>query len=243
MEVKVGTCGYAYINSREFFGEGWRERYRSVLQAYATLFPVCELNSTFYHIPRLSTVEKWRREVDEVNKEFEFTVKASQQITHKIRFSRDSVRVFDQMKEVCRMLDAKILLFQTPSSFKAVEENIGRMKEFFKEVDRGELTFVWEMRGDWHQKPKLTEEVCRRFELVSCVDPFRDKPVYFGAEKIAYFRLHGFGRTSMYKYNFTVEELERLKRGVESLGDRVDRVYVMFNNSECYSNAQQYMGL
>jgi len=240
MEVKVGTCGYAYMDPGEFLGEGWRNRYRSTLQAYAALFPVCELNSTFYRTPRVSTVVRWRVEVDEVNKGFEFTVKASQQITHKIRFSKGSVSVFNQMREVCEKLNAGILLFQTPSSFKAVEENVARMMDFFECVDRGNLTFVWEMRGDWHQSPTLIEKVCRRLKLIPCVDPFRNEPLNFG-EETAYFRLHGLGSGSMYNYNFSTEELEWLKGKVRGLSDKVNKVYLMFNNSECYSNALQYM--
>ncbi len=242
MEVRVGTCGYAYMNPREFFGDDWRNRYSSILQAYATLFPVCELNSTFYRIPRLSTVERWRDEVDEVNGRFEFTVKASQQITHKIRFSKDSVNVYKQMVEICRRLNSRILLFQTPSSFRASDEDVKRMKEFFEDVDRSDLTFVWEMRGDWHQNRQLTEEVCRRFKLVPCVDPFRNEPLNFG-EELAYFRLHGLGTESMYKYNFSIDELKWLKAKIGALNGKVKKVYVMFNNSECYTNAIEYMKL
>ncbi|MEM3403444.1 MAG: DUF72 domain-containing protein [Nitrososphaeria archaeon] len=242
MEVKVGTCGYSYMNPRDFFGEGWRERYGSILQAYAALFQVCELNSTFYRTPRLSTVERWRREVDKVNEQFEFTVKASQQITHKIRFSRDSISSYNQMREACERLNAKILVFQTPPSFNATEENVDRMRDFFDKVDRGELTFVWEMRGDWHQKPKLIEGVCRMFGLIPCVDPFRNEPVNL-KDEIAYFRLHGLGKESMYRYNFSAEELNWLKKKIEELYSTVNMVYLMFNNSECYSNAMQYMKL
>ena len=38
--------------------------------AYARLFPVAEVNSTFYALPKTSTARAWRKSVDEVRKSF-----------------------------------------------------------------------------------------------------------------------------------------------------------------------------
>lgn len=70
--------------------------------------------------------------------------------------------------------------------------------------------------------------------------PFRSEPLYFGKKKIAYFRLHGFGSTSMYNYSFSLNELKSLKKKIEKLDD-VERVYVMFNNSDSFENATQFI--
>jgi uncharacterized protein YecE (DUF72 family) len=240
--IKIGCCGWGFLRPKDFFGDK-ANKFKSILQAYSSLYPCVEVNSTFYRIPKLTTAEKWRKEVDEINKDFEFSVKCSQLITHQIKFSKASVNVFEAMKEICMALKAKILLFQSPSSFKPSDENIKRMEEFFGKIKREKLILAWEPRGEWHKKPELIKKVCKKFDLVECVDPFRNEALYFGKEKIAYFRLHGFGLISMYNYNFSKKELEELKEKVKSLEEELEEVWVMFNNSMMYKNALEFSNL
>ncbi|MEM5879640.1 MAG: DUF72 domain-containing protein [Candidatus Aenigmatarchaeota archaeon] len=240
--IKVGCCGWGFLRPRDFFGDE-AEKFKSILQAYSSLFPSVEINSTFYRIPKLTTAEKWRKEADKINKEFEFSVKCTQLITHQIKFSKASVNLFNTMKEICKALKARILLFQSPASFKPSDENIKRMEDFFKSIKREKLIFVWEPRGEWHKKPELIKKICKKFDLVECVDPFRNEPLYFGKEKIAYFRLHGFGLISMYNYSFCKHELEQLKEKVKQLEKKTEEIWVMFNNSMMYKNALEFMNL
>ncbi|HOP55964.1 MAG TPA: DUF72 domain-containing protein, partial [bacterium] len=69
--------------------EDLKKNYRSILSYYSSLFDVVEVNSTFYHIPNISTAEKWRQEV---GSDFVFTVKVSKVITHLDKFSTDKSR-------------------------------------------------------------------------------------------------------------------------------------------------------
>jgi len=236
--IKIGCCGWAFLRPKDFLGNG--KSFQSILQAYAKIFDSVEINSTFYRIPKIATAKKWRKQTDEVNKEFEFTVKCSGLITHRIRFSGGSIKIFDMMKDVCEKLNASILLFQSPSSFKPSNDNIKRMDDFFKKIKRGKLILTWEPRGEWHKNPKLIKKVCKKYELVECVDPFRNDPLYFGKKKIAYFRLHGFGLISMYRYNFSRNELNQLKERIEGLKKKVKDFYVMFNNMTMYKNALEF---
>ncbi|MEM5853523.1 MAG: DUF72 domain-containing protein [Candidatus Aenigmatarchaeota archaeon] len=238
--IKVGCCGWGFLRPRDFLGNR-ANKFKSVLQAYSSLFPCVEVNSTFYKIPRLSTTEKWREQVDEINKKFEFSVKCNQLITHQLKFSKASVNLFDSMKEICKVLGAKILLFQSPASFKPSDENVRRMEEFFEKIEREKLILVWEPRGEWHKKPELIKKICKKFDLVECVDPFRNEPLYFGKEKIAYFRLHGFGLRSIYNYNFSKRELEQLKEKVLRLEKSTEEIWVMFNNVMMYKNALEFL--
>jgi uncharacterized protein YecE (DUF72 family) len=240
--IKTGCCGWGYMRIRDFFGEEETSKFKSILQAYAALFQTVEINSTFYRIPKLTTAEKWRKEADEINKDFEFTVKCSQLVTHIIRFTKGSVKFFDIMKDICKNLDAEVLLFQSPAGFKATDENVARIESFFENIDRGNLILTWECRGSWLENPGLVKKICKKFDIIHCVDPFRNEPLYFGKNKIAYFRLHGFGLLSMYHYNFSTNELNQLKEKVEKL-KKLKEIFVFFNNSECYLNAIQFMKL
>jgi len=58
-----------------------------------------------------------------------------------------------------------------------------------------------------------------------------------------YFRLHGFGKPSMYMYQYSRKELEELLEKCISLSKSVDRIYVFFNNSFMYENAREFGSL
>jgi len=240
--VHLGCCGWSYLNEKEFAGQ-IKRKYTSKLQAYAQLFNTVEINSTFYRLPRLSTAQKWRQEADSVNPKFEFTVKAYQGITHLHRFGGISISLFDQLKEIGKALAASILLFQSPASFRPTEAALKAMKSFLQKIDRSGLICVWEPRGKWYDNPGLLAEVCEECGLVHCVDPFRNEPLVFGPSKTAYFRLHGFGKTSMYNYDFSEDELRRLASIVQSLQKSVRHIYVLFNNMTCYQNALEFWDL
>lgn len=235
MQIKIGCCGWSYLNPKEFN----IKNYKHTLQAYAKLFSCVEINSTFYRIPKLSTVENWRALVDKINKNFEFTVKCNQLITHTKKFSHESIWIFEKMKEICNALDAKILLLQSPANFLPTKSNIEMMRKFFNKIIRDNLILVWEPRGKWWNKKELIKNICKEFDLINCVDPLRNESQYFGKAKIAYFRLHGFGRPSIYNYAFSDNELKTIKNACKKYKD-VKRTYVLFNNANCYEDGLKF---
>jgi uncharacterized protein YecE (DUF72 family) len=240
--MHIGCCGWSYLEERKFAAQ-MRRKYSTKLQAYAQLFDAVEINSTFYGLPRVSTAQKWRSEADAVNPKFEFTVKAHQGITHLHRFMGESTSLFTQLKEICRTLETSVVLFQSPASFRPTDVSLKAMKSFFNEIERSDLTCVWEPRGKWYDNPALIVETCEECKLVHCVDPFRNEPLVFGEEKIAYFRLHGFGKPSMYRYDFSEQELGRLATILNSLPPSLHHVYILFNNVFCYENATGFRKL
>ncbi len=243
MKIHTGCCGWSYLNAGEFRDEITR-KYSSTLQAYAELFDSVEINSTFYRLPRISTAEKWRKEADEINPDFEFTVKAFKGITHLHRFGKkQSLDSFGVIGDVCSALRATRVLFQSPASFKPSDGNIESMRLFFETIDRGGLTAVWEPRGSWYENPGMIERVCMENGLVHCVDPFRNEQLVTGATGTVYFRLHGFGTPTMYRYNFSDEELRRLREKIDSLPGPTKDVYVFFNNETCYRNGRTFKGM
>ncbi|MCL4540622.1 MAG: DUF72 domain-containing protein [Bacteroidetes bacterium] len=238
--IHIGCCGWSYLNERDFTGE-LAGKYSSKLQAYATLFDTVEINSTFYRLPRLSTAEKWRREADEINPGFEFTVKVFRGITHLHRFQKnESLVSFKIIRDISSALRARCVLLQSPASFKPTPENIANMRFFFERIDRADLEIVWEPRGTWYDRPEMIVRVCEENGLVHCVDPFRNDIVPLRKNMTAYFRLHGFGEPTIYLYDFSKEELAHLHRKIQSLPPGFTNVYVLFNNDACYRNARTF---
>jgi uncharacterized protein YecE (DUF72 family) len=82
------------------------------------------------------------------------------------------------------------------------------------------------------------QELCRRLDLVHCVDPFAAEATY-GAT--AYFRLHGRGG---YRYRYSDEELEALRQMCRRQVEEGRRsVYCLFNNVFMLEDALRFRRL
>ena len=249
MFVRVGNCGWSYFRPVDYFGPAWKKRFSSVLAAYARKFDCVEVNSSFYRIPKRSTAVKWLEEARAVNPKFVFTVKCSQLVTHAPSFGAKSVWAFRKTLDVCNALDAPLLLLQSPAGFKPSRENIKRMRVFFEKIararERAGVALAWEPRGEWWKTPGLVEKTCSEFDLINCVDPLRNEPLHFGSARFAYFRLHGFGKTSVYDYRFSRKELLGLKKKIDALkrAGKCAGAWVFFNNVYCYENALEFKKL
>jgi uncharacterized protein YecE (DUF72 family) len=238
MNIKIGCCGFS----------GSRNK-------YYTIFDVVELQQTFYKLPEDTTISKWHKEAPEG---FEFTVKAWQTITHPANsptyrkaklsipedkrknygFFKPTDEVFsawEEMDNICNILNTKIIIFQTPASFTPTQEHKDNIRKFFHSISRKDYTFVWEPRGSWTDKEIIS--LCEELGLVHCVDPFNRLPLTHG---INYFRLHGSppGK-KMYNYQYTLDDLKYLKDTIEQYSD----VYCMFNNIYMKEDASNFKSL
>jgi uncharacterized protein YecE (DUF72 family) len=228
--LKVGCCGFC-VAMKKYFSD----------------FKLTEVQKTFYKPPKVEIVKKWR---EQAPADFEFTVKAWQVITHSpssptyrkagivaknCGFFKPTKDVFDgwqKTREIAKILNSKIVLFQTPTSFKENEENEKNMIEFFSSIER-DLTFVWEPRGWREEKVK---EVCEKLDLIHCVDPFIAKPLY---GEVIYLRLHGM-HAKMYKHRYSDDELQWLRNICTSFEKNV---YVLFNNVYMCEDALRFKNL
>lgn len=232
-EIKVGCCGF--VTSQ---------------QKYFKLFRLIEIQTTFYQLPQLKTAEKWRASAPAG---FEFTMKAWQLITHepssptyrrlteKLSPEKlDRYGCFQPTEEVmaawqrtalfARTLGATLVLFQCPASFHPTGENVAHMRDFFGQISREGLQFAWEPRGKWPKE--LVHQLCEELDLIHCVDPFKDRPLFGNFQ---YFRLHGI---TGYKYLYTDEDLDQLKKWVGEMP-----TYLLFNNNWMKENALRLMEL
>lgn len=219
--IRVGCCGYP-----------------TSMKKYFATFNLVEVNSTFYRYPREKTVEGWRGRAPE---NFEFTVKAHQEISHKARLKveESSLQAFEHMKQICKALDSKILLVQTPGSFRS--DRLGDAEKFFERVNREDLVLVWETRGSAWEDAEVRGRLGRVLEgldVTHVTDPFKVTPVYTG--EVVYFRLHGLGKR-MYYYQYGDSELEKLKELITPYEEEGIEVYVLFNNLSMFDDGVRFM--
>ena len=218
--IKVGCCGYP-----------------TSMKKYQEIFCLVELNTTFYRYPKMATVLRWRNKAPE---NFEFTVKTHQDISHKFNFRIEpSLKAFEQMKEICEALKTRILLIQTPGSFRP--DKLKDAHEFFDKIAREGLVVVWETRGPSWDEPATREKLTKmlqELDVPHVTDPFKATPTY--TSDIVYFRLHGLGER-MYYYQYADEELRELYEFVKPLEAKGKEVYVLFNNLSMFGDALRFM--
>lgn len=196
----------------------------------------------------VKTAEKWRREAP---RDFEFTVKAWQLITHpassptyrKVKISgkkenygffkhtREVFEAYEMTVSIAMALKAAIIVFQTPPQFKEDKGNIQNMRNFFTSLS-SEFLYVWESRGNWN--PDTLKKLCEELNLIDGTDPFKRESV----TERQYFRLHGSppGKT-MYSYTYTDEDLTNLHSFCRN------DAYVLFNNVTMSEDALRFMTL
>ena len=246
--IKVGTCGWGF--------------YQGGFRAFIEKFSLVEVQQTFYKLPMVKTAERWRAEAP---REFEFSVKAFQAITHLptsptwrrsgievteamktkygwLRPTRENFEAWGRTKEICDALKAKICVIQCPPNFKCTKENAENMRKFLRKLDRGQLALAWEPRGDWKEHPDQVAKLCKELELVHVVDLMRREPV--SKHRIAYIRLHGLNpREYDYNYEYSLAELKQLAAKARTLASKHREVYIMFNNYFMYKDAKQLIEL
>lgn len=237
----MGCCGWNYLQEGDVGERNWREKYPHKLALYAAHFGLVEVNSTFYKLPKPSTAERWRKIADGVNPSFSFTVKAHRGLTHEARFRGERAREsFAGTLEVARVLRARIVLIQTPASFRPTPENVAALEEFLTGLDDPGVILVWEPRGKWEEERELVERICRDHGLVHCTDPFRALPVF--TQDLTYLRLHGSPPGQrMYRYTYTDADLRWLADTLWGLP--VEEVYLLFNNDSMYRDALRFLDI
>jgi uncharacterized protein YecE (DUF72 family) len=168
MRFFVGTSGYSY---KEWKGSFYPEKLpqKEMLAYYAQHFSTCEINNTFYRMPRTSVIEAWGAEVPDG---FRFVLKASQRITH-IKLLKDVATETDFLIRAGAVLKEKLgaLLFQLPPNLK---KDLPRLESFLDLLPK-ETKAAFEFRHEsW-----LDEEVfetLRKRRIALCVADTEGNP-------------------------------------------------------------------
>lgn len=72
---------------------------------------------------------------------------------------------WERTKEIAKALEAQTVLFQCPASFTPAKEHTAHMRAFFHLIERDDLLFIWEPRGEW--KEEQIKGLCQELNLRS----------------------------------------------------------------------------
>ena len=152
--VHIGCQGWNYEDwvtgpvgsDAVFYPHGTRAA--EMLTAYARIFETVEVDSTFYAVPSVQTVDGWNRRTP---RRFSFSLKLPQEITHQYALRRGSAETLAEFCDRIQLLDEKLaaILIQMPPQFDATPDNERALREFLPQLPP-DLRFGIEFRSrDW----------------------------------------------------------------------------------------------
>jgi uncharacterized protein YecE (DUF72 family) len=219
----VGCSGWNYAHWRD--GVFYPERLpaRQWLEFYADRFTTVEVNTSFYRLPRRSSVEGWAAATPPG---FTFAVKVSRYLTHvlRLRDAGDHLQILlDRIEPLVRAAKLGPLLWQLPPNFPRDDERLAATLEAIPH----ELRHAFEFRHEsW-----FTGEVMNLLRARNAALVIADRPeiARFQTRDLtadfAYLRFHHGSRGR--RGNYSETELERWASAIE----RFDRpAYAYFNN-------------
>lgn len=145
--ILAGTSGWSYAHWRGlFYPRGLPAR--RWLAFYARVFRTVELNATFYRLPTVQAVERWR---DEAPAGFVFAAKGSRFLTHMKRLADAGEglgRYFERLDHLRPRLGP--VLWQLPPQMD--REDLPRLERFLGRLPR-DLRHAFEFRSEaWYTR-------------------------------------------------------------------------------------------
>ena len=124
MNLYVGTSGYSY---QEWKGSFYPNKLpaKQMLRFYSEHFRTVEINYTFRRLPTTSLLGTW---ADAVPADFQFVLKAPEQITHRQRL-KDAGAALENFLDLAGTLKERLgpLLFQLPPT---LQKDVPRLRAF-----------------------------------------------------------------------------------------------------------------
>ena len=138
-QIRIGCSGWQYKHWREIFYPKGLAQTRW-FAFYAEHFDTVEINSSFYHLPKASTFEKWR---DQAPPGFCYAIKSNRFITQ-ARKLLDCEEPIERMMTATRHLGNRLgpMLYQLPPSLRL---DLGRLEAFLELLPK-DVTNVFEFR-------------------------------------------------------------------------------------------------
>jgi uncharacterized protein YecE (DUF72 family) len=224
--IHLGTSGWSY---NEWEGPFYRKGEKRKLRAYASVFKIVEIDSTFYRNPSKGTVMGWLKYS---SSDFVFAAKMPKTVTHDKRLGlksdikSDLNAYFDLMRPL--QLGGKLACFliQLPPS---CECNLANLETFFGLVDPT-FRYAIEFRNPSWLKPE-TWDLLKKFDVAyTIVDEPLLPPEMHLTTDFAYFRWHGKGKKIWFDYRYSNEELDPWVPKVQEASKSVKKVVGFFNN-------------
>ena len=171
--VQIGCQGWNYADwttkaggETVFYPRGTRSG--AMLENYGRIFDTVEVDSTFYAVPPISSIESWYKRTPD---DFVFSLKLPQEITHEHALRESSLPVLDEFCARVLLLKEKLgaVLIQLPPNFEASKENAQALREFLVGLPK-EIRFAVEFRNREWMIDWTLEELAKNRVALCLVD-------------------------------------------------------------------------
>jgi uncharacterized protein YecE (DUF72 family) len=261
--IRIGTSGWSYPSGKGtwngiFYPDKPARRPRGTpkfdeLSFYAEHFDTVEVNSSFYCVPTVATVEKW---VGRTPADFEFSLKLYQKFTHPDMFAKATgadpsqlgTKDVDEFRAAIEPLVTAgklgALLAQFPASFKNDPESSGYLEWLLKAFKDYPIAVELRHRS-WSEHPKETAQILAAHDAaLAQIDEPKFKTsirqtLLPNVKSFYYLRLHGRNAASWWKheasedrynYLYTSDELEPFAEAARAAAREVKKAYLYANN-------------
>ena len=218
--MRIGCSGWYYEHWKGCFYPEDLPKSRW-FRHYAENFDTVELNSPFYHFPKISTAKTWYRQAPEG---FVYSLKANRAITHMKKF-KGTKRLIREFYKVGEELKEKLgcFLFQLPPNLHYHEQ---KLLEILDQLDESKRNVIEFRHESWWNKDVYREMKGR---AIFCVVSHPSLPDDFvRTMKEVYVRFHG--NRELYSSKYSRKELEEWAKKMGK------RSWAYFNN-DFYCNA------
>jgi uncharacterized protein YecE (DUF72 family) len=221
--VRIGTSGWHY---KHWVGTFYPPRTpgSKMLAHYCERFDTVELNNSFYHLPKKSSLESWR---DSTPAGFCFAAKGSRFLTH-MKKLKDPEQGLARFLDAIEVLEHKLgpILFQLPPNW---ELDLQRLADFLSFLPK-EHRYAFEFRNATWSVPQIYE-LLERHNVAYCMFHLAGihSPIQITANFV-YVRLHGPG--GKYQGSYSGQALSEWAKRIEKWRRELKAIYVYFDNDQ-----------
>jgi uncharacterized protein YecE (DUF72 family) len=230
--VVIGTSGWQYADwNGKFYPRDIKGK--AQLNYFAERFDTVEVNSTFYHVPRASTLENWSAAVP---KGFRFVIKLNRFLTHTKRLTSDDqfTERLQEFLELLKPLDDKLaaILVQLPPSMRVANSRLEYLAEQVRDAEK-KLKLVMPLAVEFRHDSWFNAETYALMRKYNLANVINDSPGRWPASQtvtadFAYIRFHGSKR--LYRSSYTTAELQKWAEFIQEDCADCRQVLCYFNN-------------
>jgi len=253
-EILIGTSGYYY---QDWIGPFYPESIRKekFLNYYSSIFPFCELNFSYYQMPRRGRLIGLMQQSP---KTFQFSIKAHQSLTHERgpNFTQQAEEFYHAVTPLADEERLAGVLLQFPYSFHYNTNNRKYLAELVSIMEGLPLCVEFRNR-EWMMERVYTGFSERNICFTQTDMPELDNlplPTSTVTSEIGYIRFHGRNKenwwdgdnTSRFDYLYNEHELQSWLCRIEEIASKVKRLFIAFNNhhkGKAVQNAAQIYNL
>lgn len=228
-ELYAGTSGLVLpVPNKTFYPAEYKNSSR--LTYYSSLFNSIEINSSFYKLPRKSTVARW---AEETGQHFKFSYKLWKEITHNKNLDFDPEKIYQFMEAIEGAKEKRgCLLVQFPGKISI--DNSEQINELLNYIGHANETPGWSIQVEFRNNSLYHPEMYALLHEHNAGLVLHDNiksptPLRAIESPIIYLRFHG--PEEAFRGSYSDDFLQQYANLIKSWLRERKQVYAYFNNT------------